>query len=250
MRRTAVLAARQSFRGRPPSTSSFAAPRCRAWSPDWALRRCGWPRARCSGWRWAESTITSVVGFHRYSVDAEWFVPHFEKMLYDQAQIALNYLDARLATGDERHAWLARDILDYVARDLTSPDGGFYSAEDADSALAETGDSGRVTGDEVKPKHVEGPSMFGRRRRSRKCWGRTRRRFSARTSASWKTATCRRNVIRIASSLGKTFSPRCAPLAESARIGRPRAPGGQRPAGCGAAAPARGARRSPAPAPR
>ncbi len=72
-------------------------------------------------------------GFHRYSVDAEWFVPHFEKMLYDQAQIALNFLDARAATGDERFAWLARDIFGYVARDLTSPEGGFWSAEDADS---------------------------------------------------------------------------------------------------------------------
>jgi uncharacterized protein YyaL (SSP411 family) len=72
-------------------------------------------------------------GFHRYSVDAEWFVPHFEKMLYDQAQIALCALGAWQATGDERHAWLARDILDYVLRDLAAPEGGFYSAEDADS---------------------------------------------------------------------------------------------------------------------
>lgn len=74
-------------------------------------------------------------GFHRYSVDEAWFVPHFEKMLYDQAQIALNYLEARQATGDERFAWLARDIFDYVARDLTSPQGGFYTAEDADSLV-------------------------------------------------------------------------------------------------------------------
>jgi uncharacterized protein YyaL (SSP411 family) len=72
-------------------------------------------------------------GFHRYSVDAEWFVPHFEKMLYDQAQIALCALGAWQATGDERHAWLARDVLDYVLRDLAAPEGGFYSAEDADS---------------------------------------------------------------------------------------------------------------------
>ncbi len=72
-------------------------------------------------------------GFHRYSVDEDWQVPHFEKMLYDQAQIAFNALEAWQATGDERHAWLARDILDYVLRDLTAPDGGFYSAEDADS---------------------------------------------------------------------------------------------------------------------
>ncbi len=75
-------------------------------------------------------------GFHRYSVDETWFVPHFEKMLYDQAQIALNSLEAKQATGDERFAWLARDILEYVRRDLTAPEGGFYTAEDADSARA------------------------------------------------------------------------------------------------------------------
>jgi uncharacterized protein YyaL (SSP411 family) len=72
-------------------------------------------------------------GFHRYSVDDAWFVPHFEKMLYDQAQIALNYLDARVTTGQEIHAWVARGIFEYVRRELTSPLGGFYSAEDADS---------------------------------------------------------------------------------------------------------------------
>ena len=75
-------------------------------------------------------------GFHRYSVDAAWFVPHFEKMLYDQAQIALNCLEAKQATGDERFAWMARDIFDYVRRDLTGPAGGFYTAEDADSLVA------------------------------------------------------------------------------------------------------------------
>ncbi len=75
-------------------------------------------------------------GFHRYAVDAEWFVPHFEKMLYDQAQVAMVALESWQATGDERHAWLARDILDYVLRDLTAPEGAFYSAEDADSRAA------------------------------------------------------------------------------------------------------------------
>ena len=74
-------------------------------------------------------------GFHRYSVDERWFVPHFEKMLYDQAQIAVNFLEMKQATGDERYAWLARDIFDYVERKLTSPHGGFYSAEDADSPV-------------------------------------------------------------------------------------------------------------------
>ncbi|HEU0142207.1 MAG TPA: thioredoxin domain-containing protein, partial [Bryobacteraceae bacterium] len=74
-------------------------------------------------------------GFHRYSVDARWFVPHFEKMLYDQAQLAIAYLEAFQITGE---AWLqetARGILDYVLRDMRSPEGGFYSAEDADSVI-------------------------------------------------------------------------------------------------------------------
>ncbi len=76
-------------------------------------------------------------GFHRYSVDAEWFVPHFEKMLYDQAQVAMSALGSWQATGSELPAWLARDVLEYVLRDLTSPGGGFYSAEDADSRQGE-----------------------------------------------------------------------------------------------------------------
>ena len=78
-------------------------------------------------------------GFHRYSVDEEWFVPHFEKMLYDQAQLAVSYLEARQATGDERFAWAARGLFEYVLRDLAHPEGGFYSAEDADSALPDSG---------------------------------------------------------------------------------------------------------------
>ena len=72
-------------------------------------------------------------GFHRYSTDAQWLVPHFEKMLYDQAQLARVYLDAHQATGRAEYATTARGILDYVARDLTSPQGAFDSAEDADS---------------------------------------------------------------------------------------------------------------------
>jgi uncharacterized protein YyaL (SSP411 family) len=72
-------------------------------------------------------------GFHRYSVDADWRVPHFEKMLYDQAQLVLAFLEAAQATGDAFFAEVARDSLAYVRRDLTDPGGGFYSAEDADS---------------------------------------------------------------------------------------------------------------------
>jgi len=73
-------------------------------------------------------------GFHRYSVDEHWFVPHFEKMLYDQAQLAISYLEAFQITRDPQYAAVARDIFDYVLRDLAHPEGGFYSAEDADSA--------------------------------------------------------------------------------------------------------------------
>ncbi len=72
-------------------------------------------------------------GFARYAVDAEWLVPHFEKMLYDNAQLLNLYLDAYLVSGESRPAEVARDIIRYVLRDMTHPGGGFYSAEDADS---------------------------------------------------------------------------------------------------------------------
>jgi uncharacterized protein YyaL (SSP411 family) len=72
-------------------------------------------------------------GFSRYAVDAEWLVPHFEKMLYDNAQLAQLYLDAFLVSGDRRHAQVVHDILDYVLHDMTHSDGGCFSAEDADS---------------------------------------------------------------------------------------------------------------------
>ncbi|HTR97014.1 MAG TPA: thioredoxin domain-containing protein [Candidatus Acidoferrales bacterium] len=72
-------------------------------------------------------------GFHRYSTDREWRVPHFEKMLYDQALIADVYLDAFLATGHDAYARTARDVFAYVERDLVAPGGAFCSAEDADS---------------------------------------------------------------------------------------------------------------------
>ena len=82
-------------------------------------------------------------GFHRYSVDRYWHVPHFEKMLYDQAELALAYLDAFQITKDKQYEAVARDILDYVARDMTSKEGGFFSAEDADSpVVAGIGDPG------------------------------------------------------------------------------------------------------------
>jgi uncharacterized protein len=72
-------------------------------------------------------------GFHRYSTDRLWLVPHFEKMLYDQALLTMAYLEAYQVTGKQEYARTAREILAYVSRDMTSPAGGFYSAEDADS---------------------------------------------------------------------------------------------------------------------
>jgi uncharacterized protein YyaL (SSP411 family) len=72
-------------------------------------------------------------GFHRYSTDAEWHVPHFEKMLYDQALLSRIYLDAYQLVGKPRYARVAREVLDYVLDDLRSPDGTFYGTRDADS---------------------------------------------------------------------------------------------------------------------
>ena len=109
-------------------------------------------------------------GFHRYSVDRYWHVPHFEKMLYDQAQLAVAYLDAVQILRDPHlnplpgqgeadakapvrveFESVARDILDYVARDMTSKEGGFFSAEDADSP---------VVGHSTDPGHKTAEGAF------------------------------------------------------------------------------------------
>ncbi|MBI4417689.1 MAG: thioredoxin domain-containing protein, partial [Ignavibacteriales bacterium] len=74
-------------------------------------------------------------GFHRYSTDATWQVPHFEKMLYDQAQLAVSYLEAYQITHEDFYSNVVRDVLRYVDREMTHPDGPFYSAQDAESAL-------------------------------------------------------------------------------------------------------------------
>ncbi len=93
--------------------------------------------------RMVEKTLTEMAkggiydhigkGFHRYSTDEHWRLPHFEKMLYDQALLSRTYLEAYQATGKQQYADTARAIFDYVLRDMTDPQGGFYSAEDADS---------------------------------------------------------------------------------------------------------------------
>jgi uncharacterized protein YyaL (SSP411 family) len=74
-------------------------------------------------------------GFHRYSTDTEWLVPHFEKMLYDNALLAMTYLEAYQLTGDENFVRITKEILRYIERDMSSPQGAFYSATDADSPV-------------------------------------------------------------------------------------------------------------------
>src|SRR5262249_51724515 len=95
-------------------------------------------------------------GFHRYSVDERWLVPHFEKMLYDNAQLVPLYLSAYQASGDRFFPPIAADTLAYVTREMRSPEGGFYSTQDADSEgeegkffLWDVAEVHRILGDDV-----------------------------------------------------------------------------------------------------
>ena len=137
-----------------------------------AYAATGDPRAR----RMALDTLRAMAlgglrdhvggGFHRYSVDADWRVPHFEKMLYDQAQLVLAYLDASQVSGEAFYATIAEDTLDYVTRELTSPDGAFYSAEDADSAVFDEGPGPGAGGQAEEPSVVgHGPGALGPEKR-------------------------------------------------------------------------------------
>jgi uncharacterized protein len=105
----------------------------------------------------AQGGMWDVVGggFHRYSVDARWLVPHFEKMLYDNALLAPAYLHGWLVTGDERYREVAERTLDYLVRELRLPSGGFASSQDADTngveGLTYTWERGEVPGEYVEP---------------------------------------------------------------------------------------------------
>ena len=90
-------------------------------------------RGTLDAWRRGGVFDQVGLGIHRYSTDPEWLLPHFEKMLYDQALCCTAYVDAWLVTGDPGYERAARELLAYVSRDMTAPTGGFYSAEDADS---------------------------------------------------------------------------------------------------------------------
>ena len=135
-------------------------------------------------------------GFHRYSVDAAWRVPHFEKMLYDQAQLVLAFIEAAQVSGDPFYAEVAEDTLLYVMREMTDADGGFYSAEDADSVPPE--EAGAPARTRRKARSISGAPT-----RSTRCSATTRRSSSC-GSASSRTAT--RRTIRSRSSPARTCS--------------------------------------------
>jgi uncharacterized protein len=100
-------------------------------------------------------------GFHRYSVDERWLVPHFEKMLYDNALLASVYLHAWVVTGDERYRRIVEETLDYVVRELRLPEGGFASAQDADTAGIE-GLTYTWTAEEIEGPELLQPFEDGR----------------------------------------------------------------------------------------
>jgi uncharacterized protein YyaL (SSP411 family) len=175
-------------------------------------------------------------GFHRYSVDAEWRVPHFEKMLYDQAQLVLAYVEAAQLTGDAFFADVAIDTLDYVRTDLRDEAGGFYSAEDADSVPPEQAG-------EPHPHKMEGAFYIWREDEIREVLG-PMPRSSSPVTGSDPTAT--HPSIRKTSSSTRTCS---IPLDRSRKLSPPRDVGGRGRGVIARSRKALGARRSSRPRP-
>ena len=147
-------------------------------------------------------------GFHRYSVDGQWRVPHFEKMLYDQAQLVLAYVEAAQASGDGFFLEVAEDTLRYVQRDLTAPDGGFYSAEDADSLPVAVGQASGLRSAVGQASSLPAEGAFY-------LWTATEidgppraRRAGVRGAVRRGARTATRSRIRTASSPGATSSTR------------------------------------------
>ena len=100
-------------------------------------------------------------GFHRYSVDERWLVPHFEKMLYDNALLAQTYLHAWVVTGEARYRQVTEETIDYVLRELVLPEGGFASSQDADTGGVE-GLTFTWTAQEGAPAELLEPFEHGR----------------------------------------------------------------------------------------
>ena len=184
---SSTTTARGGFGGAPKfpqamSLDAAAARRCardRLGAID-AVRR--WSRPRSTPWPSGGIYDHLGGGFARYSVDAAWLVPHFEKMLYDQALLARVYLHAWQVTGDDRYRQVLDETIGYVLRDLRHPDGGFYSAEDADSE-GEEGQFYVWTPDEVRRRARR------RRRPGRRGRGVVRRDRRAATSRAAPSST-------------------------------------------------------------
>ena len=188
----AASATRRSFRGRASCCSSCASTRA---PRDEPAREMVLATLRAMALGGMRDHIGG--GFHRYSVDGDWRVPHFEKMLYDQAQLVLAYLEAAQVSGDPFFAQIAEDTLQYVGRDLTDERGGFYSAEDADSVPPEQERRGGAR------TRWKARSTSGRWPRCARCSATTAPSSSAAT-ACCPTAT--RRSIRRASSPARTCS--------------------------------------------